>query len=57
MSAAASSAHRRYVAHLNRCRKAEHFNFCQVCWDLLRDADAESWRRAALAADRELVGA
>ena len=55
MTAAASSAHRRYVAHLNRCREAAHGRQCQTCWDLLRDADAESWRRAANP-DRVLAG-
>lgn len=36
--------HAAYVRHLNRCREAAVGRQCQTCRDLLRDADAESWR-------------
>lgn len=42
----ARPAHRAYAAHLNVCPAAEHGRWCQVCLDLVREADAESWRRA-----------
>lgn len=38
-------AHCAYVAHLRRCREAGVGRLCRTCLDLLRDADAESWRR------------
>lgn len=43
----AKTAHRAYVAHVARCRAAEHGRWCQVCFDLERQASAEMFRRTA----------
>lgn len=40
------TAHRRFVAHLYTCPKAKYQRFCQVCWDLEREASAEAFRRS-----------
>jgi len=40
-------AYRAYVAHVARCRAAEHGSWCQVCLDLDRQASAEMFRRTA----------
>lgn len=44
MKSEARPVHRRFVAHLARCRHAEYARFCQLCFDLERDASAEAWR-------------
>ena len=42
-----TAEHRKYVQHVAACETAAHGRWCNECWDLVRDADAECWKRAA----------